>query len=88
MCDWCMKHGVGGKWYLNSNNYSNELARELNLEESRENVREADRSLVRPPRSNDSCRGTIGAVALVPLVLYLPSDLSVVSFQVCIPQVH
>ena len=66
MCDWCMKYGAGGKWYLNSNNYSNELVKELNLEESRENGREADRSQVRPPCSNDSCRGTIGAVALVP----------------------
>ena len=26
-----MKHGAGGKWYLNARNYSNELAEELNL---------------------------------------------------------
>ena len=32
MCDWCMKHGAGGKWYLNAKNYSNELAKELDLE--------------------------------------------------------
>jgi hypothetical protein len=33
LCDWCMKHGAGGKWYLNAKNYSNEVARELNLEQ-------------------------------------------------------
>jgi hypothetical protein len=22
MCDYCIKHGVGGKWYLNAENYS------------------------------------------------------------------
>ena len=33
MCEWCMKHGAGGKWYLNARNYTDELAKELNLEE-------------------------------------------------------
>ena len=33
MCEWCMKHGAGGKWYLNAKNYTDELAKELNLEE-------------------------------------------------------
>ena len=33
MCEWCMKHGAGGKWYMNAKNYSNELADELNLKE-------------------------------------------------------
>jgi len=28
-----MKHGAGGKWYLNAKNYSDQLAKELNLEE-------------------------------------------------------
>jgi len=32
MCDWCMKQGAGGKWYLNAKNYTNELAREMDLE--------------------------------------------------------
>jgi NAD-dependent dihydropyrimidine dehydrogenase PreA subunit len=32
MCQWCMKHGAGGKWYLNARNYSNELAEEENLQ--------------------------------------------------------
>jgi NAD-dependent dihydropyrimidine dehydrogenase PreA subunit len=32
MCDWCTKHGNGKKWYMNSRNYSNELAEEYNLE--------------------------------------------------------
>ena len=27
-----MKHGAGGKWYYNAKNYSNELAKELDLE--------------------------------------------------------
>ncbi len=33
MCEWCMKHGAGGKWYMNAKNYSNELAVELRLHE-------------------------------------------------------
>ena len=33
MCQWCMKHGAGKKWYLNARNYSNELAEEENLKE-------------------------------------------------------
>ncbi len=33
MCDWCMKHGAGGKWYLNAKNYSNELAEAINAQE-------------------------------------------------------
>lgn len=28
-----MKHGAGGKWYMNAKNYSDELAKELNLKE-------------------------------------------------------
>ncbi len=32
MCQWCMKHGAGGKWYLNARNYSNELAEEMQME--------------------------------------------------------
>lgn len=32
MCDWCMKHGAGGKWYLNARNYSYELAESMNLQ--------------------------------------------------------
>lgn len=32
MCEWCMKHGAGGKWYMNAKNYSDELAKELDLE--------------------------------------------------------
>lgn len=31
MCEWCMKHGAGGKWYMNTKNYSDELAKELDL---------------------------------------------------------
>lgn len=27
-----MKHGAGGKWYLNAKNYSNELAESMNLQ--------------------------------------------------------
>jgi len=33
MCNWCMKHGAGGKWYLNARNYSDQLAKDLDLEE-------------------------------------------------------
>ncbi|MHA1688804.1 MAG: ATP-binding protein [Promethearchaeota archaeon] len=33
MCQWCMKHGAGKKWYMNARNYSNELADEYNLKE-------------------------------------------------------
>ncbi|TFG21013.1 MAG: 4Fe-4S dicluster domain-containing protein [Promethearchaeota archaeon] len=33
MCDHCLKHGTAGKWYLNAENYSKELAEELNLKE-------------------------------------------------------
>jgi len=32
MCEWCMKHGAGRKWYLNARNYSNELAESMNLQ--------------------------------------------------------
>ena len=31
MCDHCMKHGSGGKWYLNAAGYSEEVARTHNL---------------------------------------------------------
>ena len=33
MCDHCMKHGSGGKWYLNAAGYSEEVARTHNLRE-------------------------------------------------------
>ncbi|MFX1534376.1 MAG: ATP-binding protein [Promethearchaeota archaeon] len=33
MCKWCMKHGAGGKWYMNAKNYSDQLAKDLNAEE-------------------------------------------------------
>jgi len=33
MCDYCTKHGAGGKWYLNAKNYSNEVAEEYDLKE-------------------------------------------------------
>ena len=33
MCDTCMKHGAGGKWYLNARLYSEEIARRYNLRE-------------------------------------------------------
>lgn len=33
MCQWCMKHGAGGKWYMNAKNYSNELADSLQARE-------------------------------------------------------
>lgn len=29
MCKWCMRHGAGGKWYLNARNYSDQLAEEM-----------------------------------------------------------
>ncbi|MBN2080108.1 MAG: hypothetical protein JW838_14160, partial [Spirochaetes bacterium] len=31
MCDLCMKHGAGGKWYLNAAHYSNEIVEKYNL---------------------------------------------------------
>ncbi len=31
MCDLCMKHGAGGKWYLNAEHYSNEIVERYNL---------------------------------------------------------
>jgi len=33
MCETCMKHGAGGKWYLNARHYSEEVARKYNLRE-------------------------------------------------------
>lgn len=33
MCQTCMKHGAGGKWYLNARHYSEEIARKYNLRE-------------------------------------------------------
>ena len=33
MCETCMKHGAGGKWYLNARHYSEEVARKHNLRE-------------------------------------------------------
>jgi ferredoxin len=38
MCQWCMKHGAGGKWYLNARNYSQELADETNAKDHLTNV--------------------------------------------------
>ncbi|OHD64497.1 MAG: hypothetical protein A2176_02570 [Spirochaetes bacterium RBG_13_51_14] len=31
MCDLCMKHGAGGKWYLNAEHYSQAIAEKYNL---------------------------------------------------------
>ncbi len=31
MCDLCMKHGAGGKWYHNAEHYSNKIAEKYNL---------------------------------------------------------
>ena len=31
MCDLCMKHGAGGKWYLNAEHYSNQVVEKFNL---------------------------------------------------------
>ncbi|HOD14743.1 MAG TPA: 4Fe-4S binding protein [Spirochaetota bacterium] len=31
MCDLCMKHGAGGKWYLNAEHYSNQIVEKYNL---------------------------------------------------------
>lgn len=25
MCQWCVKHGDGGKWYLNTQNYAQKM---------------------------------------------------------------
>jgi ferredoxin len=33
VCDYCMKHGAGGKWYLNAEHYTNEVAEKYNLRE-------------------------------------------------------
>jgi ferredoxin len=33
MCDLCLKHGAGGKWYLNARSYSEEVATKYNLRE-------------------------------------------------------
>ncbi len=33
MCEWCLKHGDGGKWYENARLYSDELADQYNLRE-------------------------------------------------------
>ncbi|MHA2008130.1 MAG: 4Fe-4S dicluster domain-containing protein [Promethearchaeota archaeon] len=33
MCKWCFQHGIGEKWYLNAKNYSDQLAKDLDLEE-------------------------------------------------------
>jgi NAD-dependent dihydropyrimidine dehydrogenase PreA subunit len=34
MCDWCLKHGNGKKWYLNIKNYSKELLKDRAVIES------------------------------------------------------
>jgi Fe-S-cluster-containing hydrogenase component 2 len=31
MCDMCMKHGAGGKWYLNAQQYSDKIVEQYNL---------------------------------------------------------
>jgi len=31
MCDLCMKHGAGGKWYLNASYYSDEIVEKYDL---------------------------------------------------------
>jgi ferredoxin len=33
MCDHCMEHGAGGKWYLNAEAYSNEIVEKYDLRE-------------------------------------------------------
>ncbi|MEA2071402.1 MAG: 4Fe-4S binding protein [Asgard group archaeon] len=33
MCDYCLKHGAGGKWYHNAKHYSAEIVEEYNLRE-------------------------------------------------------
>ena len=33
MCQLCLKHGAGGKWYLNAKSYTEEVARRYNLRE-------------------------------------------------------
>jgi len=33
MCEFCMKHGAGGKWYLNARHYSEEIVARYNLRE-------------------------------------------------------
>ncbi|MFW9880235.1 MAG: 4Fe-4S binding protein [Candidatus Thorarchaeota archaeon] len=33
MCKWCFKHGIGQKWYMNAKNYSDQLAKELDMKE-------------------------------------------------------
>jgi Pyruvate/2-oxoacid:ferredoxin oxidoreductase delta subunit len=33
MCEFCMKHGAGGKWYLNAQHYSEEIVARYNLRE-------------------------------------------------------
>ena len=33
VCDHCMQHGAGGKWYLNAAHYSDELVEKYNLRE-------------------------------------------------------
>jgi len=33
MCQWCMSHGAGKKWYMNARNYSDELAEESNMKD-------------------------------------------------------
>ena len=31
MCELCMKHGAGKKWYLNAQHYSDEIVEKYNL---------------------------------------------------------
>lgn len=33
MCEWCKKHGAGGKWYLNARNYTRQLAEDIGAED-------------------------------------------------------
>ncbi|MHA1135767.1 MAG: hypothetical protein ACTSSE_04705 [Candidatus Thorarchaeota archaeon] len=49
MCEWCLKHGDGGKWYFNARNYQKELAEEINaVEHLNEILKVFDRSGVTP----------------------------------------
>ncbi len=49
MCEWCLKHGDGGKWYFNARNYQKELAEETNAVEHLNDILKVfDRSGVTP----------------------------------------
>ena len=49
MCDLCLRHGAGGKWYLNARSYSEEVASKHNLREFlMEQYRNFEQISVRP----------------------------------------